>query len=293
MYISQALEGVLLEQDDPVVTDYDIYRIGHRLFEARSFHAAPITRLPEDWSFDRAQNVVRQLRKRTVIAPDADFSGGVWRVVQSARSAEAADIACIADPFCYISHLSAMQRFGITDRSAEALHLTTPARPQWNVLRLAQMKADFGFDPGRITPALHRPKIAGELRRRPVIVHETRHPATPTQIRGERARIAPIGRTFVDMLNEPQLCGGMRHVLDVWERQAETWLDPIVDAVDEAHAQIVKVRAGFILEERLGVTDPRIEAWTRFAQRGGSRKLDAESDYVPVWSEKWMISINV
>ncbi len=53
------------------------------------------------------------------------------------------------------------------------------------------------------------------------------------------------------------------------------------------------MRAGYILDERLNIKNDRIEAWTKYAQRGGSRKLDPSSDYIPEWSEKWCISINI
>lgn len=185
-----------------------------------------------------------------------------------------------------------MQRYGLTDRSPEALHLTTPARAVWNRMRDDKMAADLGEIPDRDRPPLLRVTLGEVIRRRPVVIHETSHPATPVAVRGEYARIASIGRTFVDMLAEPALCGGMRHVLEIWSREAKGWAAEIIEEADQVDAKIVKVRAGYLLSEVLDVEDGRVEGWSRFAQRGGSRKLDPDAPYAPVFSERWMLSLN-
>ena len=110
---------------------------------------------------------------------------------------------------------------------------------------------------------------------------------------GEETRISSIGQTFADMLGESGLCGGMRHVLDVWEREAAQWVPEIAASVDKLTSKIAKVRAGYILSELLEIEHPAIERWEQFAQRGGSRKLDPEGEYLPSFSERWMISLNV
>ncbi len=84
----------------------------------------------------------------------------------------------------------------------------------------------------------------------------------------------------------------MHHVLNVWQSEAGVYLDDIVEAVDRDHRAIVKVRAGHILEERIGLDHVVLKRWQAFAQRGGSRRLDPSKPYAPVFSEKWMISLN-
>jgi predicted transcriptional regulator of viral defense system len=292
MNLNDAIEAALLETDAPVVTDYEFYRLGAKLHAAAQWKEMPLSRLPSAWDHSRMRNAQRRLRARQAIAPDADFRLGMWRVVQSSRAGSAEEIASIADPFCYVSHLSAMERYGLTDRSPESLHLSTPWRPIWNSIRDKRMAAD-GMDRSQAdAPILVRFGFKRHVRRRPVIVHETRHPATPTTLSGERTRITDIGRTFADMLDTPALCGGMRHVLDIYENQALNWSNAIIAGIDSLDSKIAKVRAGYIFTERLGLEDERIAKWEAFAQRGGSRKLDPDGPYAPVFSERWMLSIN-
>lgn len=112
-------------------------------------------------------------------------------------------------------------------------------------------------------------------------------------VRGSDVRLSTIGQTFLDMLQRPDLCGGMYHVLDIWGEYAETYLDDIVAAVDTANTGIVKSRAGYILEERQGLHHRGLERWSEFGQRGGSRKLDPTKEFAPTYSATWMISLNV
>lgn len=291
MNLNDAIEAALIEADAPVITDYEFYRVGEQLFAAGSWQGAPLSRLPAAWDHERMRNAQRRLRMRQAIAPDADFRMGLWRIVQSSRAGSAEEIASIADPFCYVSHLSAMERYGLTDRSPEALHLSTPWRPIWNAMRDERIAADWPGRPADV-PNLIRFGFKAKIRRRPVIVHETRHPAVPTAVSGERTKITDIGRTFADMLDNPALCGGMHHVLDIWQQHALNWSNAIIAGVDSLDSKIAKVRAGYIFTERLGLDDERIANWEVYAQRGGSRKLDPDNPYVPVFSERWMISIN-
>jgi predicted transcriptional regulator of viral defense system len=289
---AQAVESALLADDQPSVSEYDLYRRAGEVRAAGSWDGRPIKHAPADWDARRFRNLLRGLSTRSAIAQDADFNSGIWRVIQSTRAGSAEEAACVADPFCYVSHLSAMQRYGLTERSPDALHITRPTRPLWNKMRDDKVAAD-PFADEEAAALFIRHGIGDTLRRRPVVIHETRYPATPVEIRGERTRISGIGRTFIDMLTHPDLCGGMRHVLDVWLRSAEAWTEEIIPAVEATASKIDKVRAGYILQEELGMTDPRIQAWQTFAQRGGSRKLDPEAPYAPSFSETWMISLNV
>ena len=62
----------------------------------------------------------------------------------------------------------------------------------------------------------------------------------------------------------------------------------------ERHGKAIdKIRAGYLLTEVCSLTDSVVESWTQFAQRGGSRKLDPETEYAPEFSERWKLSINV
>lgn len=293
MNFSDGLENALLAKDLPVVTLYDFYVLGDHLFRTKVWNSAPLKRLPHDWDQLRAKNAVRRLEARRALVANSDFASGVWRVTQATRAGSAEEVACIADPFAYVSHLSAMQRYGLTDRSPQALHLTSPKRPLWNALRSERALRDLPEVQRVESPILNRPGFRDTIRRRPVVVHVSSHPWNPSPISGEETRITSVGQTFADMLTEPGLCGGMRHVLDVWENEAGQWVPEIVAAIDQLDIKIVKVRAGYILSEIMDIDHPALHNWEKFSQRGGSRKLDPDADYAPEFSERWMISINV
>jgi len=293
MNFTEGLEQALLQRDYPVITSYDFFILGQKLFIAKKWDDDVLKRIPNDWDQTRANNAIKRLARKRVLTGDSDFRSNVWRVTQATRAGSAEEVACIADPFAYVSHLSAMQKYGLTDRIPKALHLTTPKRSIWNTLRDAKLHEDFPDIQSSKRPALNRPGFKETIRRRPVIVHASSHPWTPAPISGEEARITSIGQTFADMLTEPNLCGGLRHVLEIWEREAEPWMEEITNAVDQLDSKIAKVRAGYILTEVMDVDHPTIHNWEQYAQRGGSRKLDPDAEYTPVFSEKWMISINV
>lgn len=292
MNFTDGIEQALLSRNLPIISYYTFFLLGYEVFSKGEWNGERLKRMPKAWDEGRVRNALNNMEKRRALVPDEDFKSNIWRVTQSTRAGTAEEVACIADPFCYVSHLSAMQKYSLTERSPKALHLTTPARPIWNEMRDEKILAD-STSFGRVRPPFHLPGFREVLRRRPVVLHVTSHPWKPVKVSGEETRMTSPGQTFADMVTRPELCGGMRHVMDVWTKEAEYWIDEIVDAVDQLDSKIGKVRAGYLLSEFLGIDVPALERWEQFTQRGGSRKLDPEGEYAPVYSERWMISLNV
>lgn len=85
----------------------------------------------------------------------------------------------------------------------------------------------------------------------------------------------------------------MRHVMDVFEEHDAAYHQLILNEISLHEVKIDKVRAAYILEKRMDFNEATFDNWVEFAQRGGSRKLDASAEYVPKWSERWCLSLNL
>lgn len=284
-YLADRLEA----DGKPVLSHFEFFRIVLAMYRESSGKKLYLRRgSPLRDDIARFRSI---LKTASVIASDRDYGSRVIRVL-SVPDLPAEDIACLVDPTCYVSHLSAMQRWGLTDRVPRTLALTRPDRR--TAVGALRARMDEAMDEGEGNPyPLALVKHPRRVRRRDVAVYESKTAGAFIVNRGTDMRLSTVGQTFLDTLQRPDLCGGMSHVLDVWEEHASTFLDEIASTVDRTTGALVKSRAGYILEERLGLDHPCIERWKALGQRGGSRKLDPARDFAPAFSETWMISLNV
>ena len=281
------LVDLLKAKEQSIVTHFEFFQLIHEMYregkELNSKHDAPTEK--EYIKF------LRNLYRTGVIKYDEDYGARLIRVlVVSEQSTE--EVVCFADPLCYVSHLSAMHRWGLTDRSSYALICTRPDRKS-SIVQLTNIMSNYleFLPPKRVRlNYIGHPKTA---RNRPLRMFESKAAGASIKLRGTGIRLATIGQTFLDMLQQPELCGGIAYALEIYEEHASTWLDQIIDSVDAANSKLVKSRAGYILEERLGFRRKKIETWKDLGQRGGSRKLDPTKAFAPDYSETWMISLNV
>lgn len=97
------------------------------------------------------------------------------------------------------------------------------------------------------------------------------------------------------MVRQPRRCGGIHHVLDCFDVHGGRHRNAILREVNRHGNKIKKSRIGYIFEERLGIkSSPTLNEWLESAvQRGGSRKLDADAEYAPEYSERWCLSLNI
>lgn len=192
MYQESPSEKLYLRGSDPGIDDY--HRLKGILLDTRIVRS--------DWDY-RA----RALRIPTIYDRPTD------------------EIVCLVDPTCYVSYLSAMERWGLTNRSPKALMLSRPDRKTvLDKLRRHRRKILGEHHNTNILP-LHLIKHPTRVRGARVQMYMTKSAGADLTIRGGHARISTISQTFLDMLQKPDLCGGMPHVLEVWEQHAETYLD--------------------------------------------------------------------
>lgn len=288
------------EHKSPVVSSYDIGQAIVKIYQFREYGGQKVKNIRADFPRRESVHAYRKdLIVLGILEQRRDFPGDTTLLASSPYK-DPLDLVCGLDPFCYISHLSAMEYHGLTDRFSNTVFATTVPAPQWKLRAADRMKRDLG---DALLPTYLEAGFMPPVR--PIITSLSKHPVNmlATKFADQGAyisssdrpvRISSLGRTFVDMLRKPDLCGGMKHVIAVYREHAKAYLPLIVSEVDRHGDKIEKVRAGYILEERCDIRDhPTVGGWVQFAQRGGSRLLDPSEAYWPTFSEKWCLSINV
>lgn len=294
--LAKAVALALETKPTPVVTRYDLGVLLFDIHHQGKYRGSVSPRKRSSLTWGGVSEVIEKLIEESILTPHSSFPvGHVYGVFGRAKSPPE-DVACAVDPFSYLSHLGAMEFHGLTDRIPNTVFISTPAPRAWVKFARDRMKSDLGdsaityLDSGLPSlTAIPFRSISGH----PVNVFRSSHLGAFRTIKDRTLRVSTIGRTFLDMVRAPHLCGKMGHVLDVYQQHAKRYLDLIVDEVEAHGAPIDKVRIGYILEERCGLSEPRIEKWLSAVQRGGSRKLDPTEEYSSRYSERWCLSLNV
>lgn len=284
--------------NQPVVTLHQIAVVIFKLYLAGTYKGEKIAYLKKTRA-DRSDctRIVRDLAETGVLEESSSVRHNEVFNVLGRDQGMTEEIACSIDPFAYISHMSSMEWHGLTDRIGRILIYSSPPPQKWRQFAWGKLQKEVGNDHVQDylmqnLPHLKRLNIK-KIGRTPIHRYVGEHLGAFTSIQGRCLRVSTVGRTFLDMIREPDLCGGIYHVLDVYDEHGPRYLKLIVDDVDRHGTKIDKVRAGYILEERMNLSEPRIDEWRKFVQRGGSRKLSARSPYSSEYSEKWCLSINI
>lgn len=284
------------------MTDRKLFELVLKLIKAKEIDGHSIDIRTKEISAEAVKNRIYAISRKNLKIDD-DFKSNtpvnsipfpkrVWRNPKQNKG-DALAVACSVDPLCYVSHLSAMQIYGLTNRNSQELMITVAGRNAWKELITKLPIPDFDTDDINI-PFL-RISLPKNIRNRQIHVFKTEnifYPAVTQE--DEISRIVPIGRCFIDMLSEPWLCGGVAHILEIFSQHGKVFKNEIIEAGEKDTRPIVKVRLGYVMNEYLGYEDARIEKWLAFAQRGSSRKLDPKQPFDGTRiSEKWMLSLNV
>lgn len=270
----------------PILTDYDLgVLVASQL---ASLQAPPSRRIHEE--------VVEGLRDFGLILPSKDFRPGTVYHLFGHTKPRAMEVACGVDPFAYVSHLSAMEYHGLTDRFSKILYLTTPTDREWREQAQSKMGKDLreqmeSYRNAKL-PLLRRLDFERVEGMRVERMRRSSRGAFKV-IKSPPIRVAMVGRVFLDMVREPENCGGMQHVVDTYQEHGHSYLSLIADEVERHGTAVEKVRAGYLLDEVCHLHHPVIDGWIQHAQRGGSRMLDPTGEYASCYSDKWKLSINV
>lgn len=291
-----SIVSTLEKQFQPVITDYDLSLLILKICHGKKTHMNVLNKSPDLTTRKTLNAILNGLLEFNILTSHKDFTGiSVYSIVQKSQS-DVNSIGCAVDPFLYISHLTAMGLYGMSNTACNEIYITDPLPDKWSELAEKKMLEDkklfqeTSFK--NALPPLLKPKFT-KIGDKKVIRFINKSYGQFNPIKNSNVRLSPLGRTFYDMVNKPDYCGNMHHVLDVFKEFGPQYCDLIIEEIDKYATPIEKVRAGYILEEFCGIKNRIIESWTAYCQRGGSRKLDPTQKYKPVFSERWCLSINL
>ena len=196
---------------------------------------------------------------------------------------------CSFYEYGYIGYLSALHIHGLTDRFPKIINYVVFSRSEWKEKYF--FKNDFL-------------KIYGKKYIMPVYPVNGNLPDKILKIKNDSnvkdfitksdgiIRVRTIEALFIDCLREPDLCGGLDHVIDIYEEYGENFSNKLIDYTDKNGSLIDKARVGFILEKFCEVQSNRFQFWKKQMIRGGSRTFYSKNSHSSWYDPEWCISLN-
>lgn len=291
--LTEALTQTLIElHEKPTVSKYELIGYIYKLYRDRSFQGLSIGKISlQEPDYRVVNRNIDELKNKKIIS---QHLGLPIYFITSRKKPTAQQYLCSINPFCYLSYLSAMEWYGITDRMPHTIDATTCIPSHYRELIYQQILKDFPNINSHQQLTIPRVTNIPSFDGKKFQLHQSSSYKQPKEIVDTGGvRVASLGDTFLDMLKKPNLCGGFEHVLEVFEEYAEDNLALLVRTIDKKGTGMDKARAGYILEEICGLSHRTINQWKNTVQRGGSRKLVPENEYKDVYSETWCISVNI
>lgn len=201
------------------------------------------------------------------------------------RSYSDIEIVCSLYQVGYISYLSAMYLYGLTEQKPTKIDLSTPVRSEWKKYKVI-------YERERKNYSINYPSENIRIKSCYINVYPRSVTYIPTQLINN-IRVIGIGELFLEMIRYPDLCGGFTNVIKIYEKLATLYLSNIIQATNVYGSDIDKCRIGYILSVRLNIINSTILAWKAYSvSRGGSRKLLSSNPYSSIYDDEWCISLN-
>ncbi|WP_100637092.1 type IV toxin-antitoxin system AbiEi family antitoxin domain-containing protein [Marinomonas sp. ef1] len=282
--------SVLKLHTSPVITNADLYQILLDLYKNKEFEGVKIGKIlkdkPDDSTF---RNKVGLLEQNGVLTPLIDNKA---YVISGKGNFSAEQAGCYLYLFSNLCYLSAMDYHGLTERIPKVIQIMIPSKETYKDL-LHEKYSDSDIEENTYLKQ-RSIEIRKKIENKTFQYYKSKNFTVFKEIPDSGGvRVSPIGKTFLDMLQNPDECGGLSHVIDVFEENFEDNKRLIIKEFDKNGKAIDKARLGFIIESLLGISDQKFDEWANKAQRGGSRKLSPKDEFSPYFSERWCISINL
>ena len=291
----EAASSYILGLEQSVITDYQMGLFVYHSYLSKKYRGQDLRLTKEHPEKEDYNRLIRNILNKNILSSREGFAGVVFNIPNK-PPASIEEVCCAIDPFAYISHLEAMGYYGFSSSPEDTVFLSSYPVSVWRKRASDVMVKDCGGEEGlRIYKKSNLPRLRKiNINRIPgveVIGYNDKN--ISTTFKSKRIRIASVERTFLDMLRRPDLCGGIKNVMQVYKTHVAEYLESTLKAIDQNGSQIEKIRAGYILEEICGIRHFIIESWLQFVQRGNSRKLDPAKEFSSKYSERWCLSLNL
>lgn len=277
------------------ISSLELFKQFYILFHTREYLEKKIT-LPSNASLEsRFSSFKKSLKAEGFENVKNHF------ILDKSKDILPASIICSIYPKTYISHLSAMRFYSITDRLPKVTQLVTMTRSEWKKQsQIDFLKFNESYNLDADTALLYKKYSIpfpnpqkGKLLNFPCETYSKSQLSPYTQM-PDGTRIIAIGNLFIEMLENFTPCGGVDHVLDTYMEFGLIFKDEIFRSLPQ-YSNVTQAKVGFIFEQLLGLKNNVFLSEIKYKQkeiRGGSRKFISFEAYSDIYSPEWNISLN-
>lgn len=272
------------------------------LYKTKTYDGMTIRQLQKENAEQQDYNrQVEKLLKSGILSKDAESQGSSptlipdgFFYISGKPKVSAAEIICSLYPYGYISHLSAMDWYGLTDKMPKVVRFTTCNKTDWKNNYISEFADKFGsskeYKP--FVPRYPQNNLKFDSKKLSIITNSSMPP--PLQAKGSAVRVSSIGNTFLDMTKKPDFCGGIDHVIEVFIENGKKFSKNIIEATDVYGNIIDKARIGFLLDVMLKIEHKKLDEWKKqqVNLRGSSRVFHPSEPFSSIYNADWSLSLN-